>query len=365
MINDLTTDQRVHRICTTLKGMGFEVLLIGRQLSASKPIEKREYETIRFKLPFERSFLFYVSYNLRLFFFLLFKKTDALLANDSDTLFANFLVSKIRRLPLIYDAHEYFTGVPELKHKPINRTIWKLSERLAIPFAHVTYTVNSSVAALYESDNARAFSIVRNMPFKLKSTETIDRAQITSEDNAKIIIYQGAVNMDRGLEEAIDAMHYIKTNAILLIVGIGDILDKLKSKVINEQLTDKVVFVGQVHFAELTKYTLLANVGLCIEKSTNLNYTYSLPNKFFDYIQCNVPILSSGVKEVRKIMEKYDIGMILDSHSPEHIAELLDKMLNNHTAINNWKEQLKVAADEFCWEKEQIRLIELLKAYAG
>ena len=92
--NDLVSDNRVHRTCSVLTEMGYEVILVGRRLTGSLPIQ-RAYKTHRFKLLFKRKFTFYAEYNVRLFFFLLFHRADLLVANDLDTLVANFYISKI------------------------------------------------------------------------------------------------------------------------------------------------------------------------------------------------------------------------------------------------------------------------------
>jgi hypothetical protein len=97
--NDITTDQRVHKVCTTLIEMNFNVTVIGRKLKNSIPL-KRTYITYRFHLVFNKGFLFYAEYNFRLFFKLLFTKKDILLANDLDTLLPNYLVSRISKSPL-------------------------------------------------------------------------------------------------------------------------------------------------------------------------------------------------------------------------------------------------------------------------
>ena len=106
--NDLATDQRVHKVCETLQEFGFEILLIGRKLPNSLPVN-RNYKTTRMNLIFNKGFLFYTEYNLRLFLKLLFTKKDILLANDLDTLLPNFLISRIQNTKLVYDSHELFT----------------------------------------------------------------------------------------------------------------------------------------------------------------------------------------------------------------------------------------------------------------
>jgi hypothetical protein len=101
--NDLTTDQRVDKICNTLLELHFDVLLVGRILPQSQNII-RKYKTKRFKLWFNKGPLFYANYNIQLFFFLLFKNSDVLWSNDLDTLWANYIVSKWKNKKLIFDS---------------------------------------------------------------------------------------------------------------------------------------------------------------------------------------------------------------------------------------------------------------------
>ena len=130
--NDLTTDQRVHKVCISLQKMGFEILLVGRKLQNSLPLD-RNYQTHRIQLLFNKGFLFYAEYNLRLFFYLLFKKKEIVLANDLDTLLPNYLVSKLQKKKLVYDSHELFTEVPELINRPKTQKIWLKIEQKILP----------------------------------------------------------------------------------------------------------------------------------------------------------------------------------------------------------------------------------------
>src|SRR6478735_10941986 len=110
--NDLSTDQRVKKVCAYLHANGFEVVLLGRKLKNSLEITDRPYKTKRFNLWFNKGALFYANLNIRLFFYLLFHKSDWLLANDLDTLPANYYARGKR--VLVYDTHEIFCEVPEL-----------------------------------------------------------------------------------------------------------------------------------------------------------------------------------------------------------------------------------------------------------
>ena len=164
--NDTSFDQRVHKTCKTLTESGFDVMLIGRKLPNSIPLQPQVYKVKRFRLWFNKGPFFYACYNLRLFWFLLFKKIDILHANDLDSLLANFLIKKIKKCELVYDSHEYFTGVPELTSRPKVQKIWKKMERNIIPHLKYCITVNQSIAQLYEEEYKVKFEIIRNIPKK-------------------------------------------------------------------------------------------------------------------------------------------------------------------------------------------------------
>ena len=373
--NDLTTDQRVDRVCNTLVKMGFDVLLVGRKLRKSLALKPRNYRTIRMKLLFTKGPFFYAEYNLRLFFFLLLHRADILVSNDLDTLLANYLASGIRsrksgisaslRHPdLFHDCHEYFRGVPELNGRPVTVKAWKRIEDWIFPKLKTVYAVNQSVADLYHSEYGNSISVIRNVPVTKSSVEPKSRAALGIPEKNKIILYQGAVNVDRGLEEAILAMKHVKTRATLLIIGTGDIIEKLKQLVREESLNDRVIFMGQIPLEDLHPYTLMADLGLSIEKDVSINYHYCLPNKFLDYIQARVPVLVSPMPEMLAITEKYRIGEVIESHDPLYLAEKFDALLNDPVKLAEYRKNLATAASELCWEKEEPILVKIFEPYA-
>lgn len=361
--SDLVTDQRVHNAAMALTQKGVNVILVGRKLNRNLTLEARSYKTHRFNLWFNKGFLFYASYNLRLFLFLLFTKADILLANDLDTLAANYFVSKFKGIPLVYDNHEYYTGVPELEHRPFVRKFWKSIERFIFPKLNHIYTVNDSIAALYQKEYNKKVDVVRNIPAIKISNEKPDKEIIKKElgieSNKKIIVLQGAgINIERGAEEAVEAMKYIDT-AVLLIIGGGDVMVVLKEAVQQNNLGKKVVFKDKMPYLELLNYTRSADLGLTLDKDTNLNYRFSLPNKLFDYIHANIPVLCSPVVEVKKIVEQYNIGTVIENHDPQHIAEKIKFMLADENRIAEWKKNLKAAAEELSWSNEEKKLLKV------
>jgi len=356
--NDLSTDQRVHKVSNFLTKNGFDVCLVGRKKRNSRPLENRDYQTLRMKLIFERGFLFYAEFNLRLFVLLLFKKADLLVSNDLDTLLPNFLVSKIRKIPLVYDSHEYFTEVPEIINRKIVKKVWTKIEEAIFPRLQNVITVNDSIAGLFKDKYKKEIVVVRNMPEYIQ-INTKTRKELGLPVDKHIILLQGSgINIDRGGEEAVQSMQFIE-NALLLIIGDGDVINDLKQMTIDLSLQAKIQFLSRMNYGELMMYTANADLGLTLDKDTNINYRFSLPNKLFDYIQAGIPVLASRLPEIEKIIHQYQIGDFIENHSPEHIAGKINQMLANKENYKIWKENSIIAARELTWENEEQQLLKV------
>jgi glycosyltransferase involved in cell wall biosynthesis len=363
VINDLVTDQRVNKVCNTLYETGFEVLLIGRRLPGSLPMDKRKYNTRRMHLIFKKGILFYAEFQIRLFIFLLTHKSGLLVSNDLDTLLPNYLISRIKRIPLVYDSHEYFTGVPELVNSPVKQKIWKTVERFIFPKLKDVFTVNDSIASLYEKEYGIRPKVVRNVPPLRRVKKQMSRKELNLPLDKKILILQGSgINIHRGAEEMVEAMQYID-NAILLIVGGGDVIDILKEKIKNKRLQNRVIIKGKQPYERLMQYTANADLGLSLDKNTNINYRYSLPNKIFDYLQAGIPVLVSNLVEIRKIVERYDVGDFIPGHNPRDIAAKVNEILGNQTLMERWRKNCTFAARQLNWENESKILMEVYNKY--
>ncbi len=361
--NDLSTDQRVDKVCTTLTGMGFSVLLVGRKLKESLVLD-RTYATHRMKLLFLKGPLFYAEFNLRLFFLLLTRKSNLLVSNDLDTLPANFLVHRIKRIPLVYDSHEYYTETPELINRPFVQGIWKWIEGRIFPRLEDTITVNESIAGLFEKKYGKRPAVVRNIPRSAGVVVKKSRTELGLPEDQRIVLVQGAgINIQRGSEEAIDAIQHVP-NAILLIIGGGDVINALKKQAEQPSLKGKVIFLSKMPYPALMQYTRLADIGLTLDKDTNINYRFSLPNKLFDYIHAGIPVLASRLPEISRIVEGYNIGLITESHEPVEIAAKINQMLNDIESRKIWNENLAKASSALNWENEESVLRSIYQKYA-
>ncbi len=363
VINDLVTDQRVNKVCQTLLSMNCDVLLVGRKMHSSPELDKRNYAMHRMNLIFDIGPLFYAEFNLRLFFFLIFKKADLLISNDLDTLLPNYLIKKFKKTPLIYDSHEYFTEVPELVNRKHTQRIWKFIERKLFPKITDVITVNDSIADLFEKDYGIRPHVVRNIPRRSNSIKKVSRNSLDLPEDIDIIILQGSgINVHRGAEELVEAMQFVN-NAVLLIIGGGDVINHLKEMVISLGIKDKVIFKPRLPYDQMMQYTEASDLGLTLDKATNLNYKYSLPNKLFDYIQAGIPILSSTLPEIEKIITKYEVGDFIPDHNPQNIAQKINDILSNQALITKWKKNCSFAAEKLTWENEEKILKKIYSKY--
>ncbi len=355
--NDLCHDQRVAKVCDSLNEQGYDVLLVGRKLNNSQPIV-RDYKTHRIKLLFNQGFLFYAEFNFRLFFYLLFKKTHVYHSNDLDTLLANWLSASLRRKKIIYDTHEYFTGVPEIQNKPIVKWFWQTIEKIIFPRLMHVFTVNESIASLYEKDYGVKPKVIRNIPSKKEIFKLKNREDLKLPHDKTVVILQGAgINVDRGSEELIEAIA-ISNDFFLCIVGGGDVIETLKKRCLSSDLVNKVKFVGKLPYEKMMQYTFNSNIGVSLDKDTNINHKFSLPNKIFDYMKAGIPTLATDLIEVSNVISNFKIGYTINNLKPETIISGLEH-LTNSLKNDEFKDNFTVASSKLNWENESKKLIEL------
>lgn len=360
VINDLATDQRVNKTCKVLMECGFEVVLVGRKLPNSLALPSWPFKTHRFKLLFKKGPFFYFFFNLRLFLFLLFKKADLLYANDLDTLLPNYIISRLKKTRLMYDSHELFCEVPELANSSIKKKVWLALEKRILPRLKTCITVNESIATIYSKQYKVEFHVIRNIPETTATNQGNTRIELGLPEHKKIILLQGAgINMDRGAEELIEAMNSVK-DAVLYIIGSGDSWPILKIMIHKWNLETKVTLINKLPKEKLLQYTLHADLGISIDKNTNLNYYYSLPNKIFDYIHSGVPVLASHLPEVEKIIKDYGVGDFILDHQPENIAAKINEMLTS-PLLAQYRHNTEKAKKELSWEIEKLKLKQIIR----
>jgi glycosyltransferase involved in cell wall biosynthesis len=234
---------------------------------------------------------------------------------------------------------------------------WETIEKIIFPSLKTIITVNESIAELYRKQYSKELHVIRNVPmtgafrFDAKDLASV-REKIGWQSSERLVILQGSgINKDRGAEEAVMAMQYLQ-NVKLILLGGGDSLSELQRLVNAHHLGEKVVFLPRMSYAEMMRYTTACDLGLTLDKDTNINYRFSLPNKLFDYIHAGIPVLASRLPEVEKIVDGYDIGTFIRSHDPQILAQDIEMALSDPEAIARRRKNLQLASRELTWESE-------------
>lgn len=351
--SDLATDNRVHRSCTVLEELGFQIYLLGRQKRNNPEMPPRSYLVRRLQLRNEKGAFFYAELNIRLFLILLFKKYDFLFANDLDTLPAAYLASRLKRKPLLYDSHELFTEVPELVSRPSIQKIWMTLEKMMLPRMGQMITVNQSIATIFENKFGIQCGVVRNVPIRLDHIAAHSKSFLGLSDTQIMLIIQGSgLNVERGIEEAVLAMTQIP-RAVLFLVGDGDVIPNIQKLVAQLQLQDQVRFIGRVPYNELLRYTAAADLGLALDKPLSLNYALALPNKVFDYIQAGTPIVASSLVEIETLIHKHNCGVVLPEVTPQMIAEKINALIDQPERRAEYTKNCQQAAQLENWDTDK------------
>lgn len=364
--NDLTYDQRMQRICSTLADDGWDVLLVGRRLSDSKPLDNQRFRQKRLPCFSQKGFLFYAEWNLRLFLFLLSQKFDVLGTVDLDTMPGGCMAALLRGKRRVFDAHEHFTEVPEVTHRPFVKGFWRLVGWAFVRFYHRAYTVGVGLAEILGKEFGQHFAVVRNVP----AGRTFQSVQPSTDglESPSYMIYQGALNEGRGIEQAIEAMDLlakletqkpeIKTPELWL-AGEGDLSEKLRALAAVSPAAGRIRFLGFVKPTDLKALTDGAWLGLNLLENKGLSYYYSLANKFFDYAQAEVPGLTMAFPEYQSLCAEYRVALLLDELSAEKIAQAVRHLLENPDEYARLQTACRVAREVWNWENEQRILLKI------
>jgi glycosyltransferase involved in cell wall biosynthesis len=366
--NDLTYDQRMQRICTSLSAAGYEVELLGREVSTSQTLDEFPFAQIRLKCWLHKGKLFYLEYNIRLFFYLLFHRADIICSIDLDTIVAGYYAARLKGAKIVYDAHELFPEVPEVVRRPGVQKVWRWVERKYVPKVDLVYTVSQSISELFEKEYKRPVYTIRNLPVleaipssesRLLKPPLLQVPHVSSGGiwGPPYLLYQGALNEGRGLEHLISAMKDIDID--LYIIGEGDISNQLKEQTKQLGLENKVRFLGFKKPDELKQITAQAYIGLNLLEQKGSSYYYSLANKFSDYIHAGIPQICINFPEYKRINDKYNIALLIDNLDQETIKSAVNSLVSDKKKYGEFKENCLVCRQELNWQAEEKKLISL------
>ena len=346
----------MQRICGSLARHGYAVRLVGREWAGSRPLQPQPYQQHRLRCWCQKGKLFYLEYSVRLFWYLLRQRADIWGAVDLDTALPVWLRARLSRQPLVYDAHELFTEVPEVVARPAVQRAWRVVERFIVPRAALAYTVGPALAGVFEARYGRPFAVVRNIS---RLAEAALPPAPPAAPPGGYILYQGALNAGRGLEPLLDAMVHVAGR--LVLCGEGDLSAALRARAERLGLVaaGKVEFRGFVLPEVLREVTRHAAVGIMLLENQGLSYYYSLANKFFDYLHAGVPQLIVDFPEYRALNDQYQVAEVVVL-TPAAIAHALNNLLHHNPArYHQLAQNCRRARQELNWQHEEQHLLDM------
>lgn len=342
----------MHRICNSLAENGYDITLVGYKKPSSLPLDKKKFKQKRIHCWFLKGKSFYAEYNIRLSLYLLFKKMDAICAIDLDTIVPCLNISRLKRIPRVYDAHELFTGLKEVVNRPAVQRVWDRIEKRIVPKYKMGYTVSESIATEFNKRYGVKYLTIRNIPLLREFTKI--------ENPNKYILYQGAVNEGRGFENLIPAMQWV--NSKLIICGDGNYMNKLKEIIIKYKVENKIELKGMMKPEELFVYSQTAYIGIATPENKGLNQYLALPNKFFDYIHACLPQINVNFPEYSKLNKEFEVAVLLNDLTPKKIADSINNLLTDDVLYKKLSENCIRAREVLNWQNEEKKLLKFYES---
>lgn len=288
-----------------------------------------------------------------------YRKVDAWHCNDYEAFVIGVLAKITRpRLKLIYDCHElesHRNGKGALMRFAI-RTI----EKLFISWAELVITVSPSIQEFYKRKYNLSFvALVRNLPneMQISHTNTL-REKLGLKDNQMVFLYQGMLGKGRGIEVLLNAFDSRKTtDAVIVFMGFGALKEQIEAFAARNE---NIFFIPAVSYAEIPMYTGSADVGVNSVEPTCLSYKYSLPNKLFEYIQSEIPVLTNPLPDCIALVNEYKVGRVIPVWSADAINEVVNDVLKEDLSV--YQPHLKSAKKILNWEVEEQALISAYKS---
>lgn len=354
--NNLRHDQRMIRICTSLQKAGYDVELVGRSVETTFSLPERPYRQHLLPCWFRNGKFMYLEYNLRLFFYLIFRKRpDVLVAIDLDTIVPVYLVSRLRSAGRVYDAHEWFSEMKEVLRRPAIQSVWKWVEQFFVPRFPDGYTVSHSIAESFKKLYGVHYPVIMN------ATVLSESSQPHETTDQPFLLYQGAVNEGRCLEYLIPAMRHVEMP--LHIYGDGNYLEECRKLIREHSLEHKVLLMGKLDPEALQKVTASAFAGINLVEPLGANQLMSLANKFFDYIHAGIPQLTMNFPEYRRINDAFEVALLIDHPDPVLITESLNNLILNPVLYGRLEENCEKARNVYNWQEEEKKLKAFYHSY--
>jgi glycosyltransferase involved in cell wall biosynthesis len=236
----------------------------------------------------------------------------------------------------------------------------KFIEKRIFKKLHCFITVNKSLLnyfdKIYHIPNSL---IIMNFPYLKSQTkiEKIDfRKKYNWEGKSVIFIYQGVLNYGRGIKLFIKSLSITNNRYKLVILGDGPIKNEISTLINELNLENRVKTIPMVSLNKYLNYTSAADFGLNLLEPINKSKEFASPNKLFEYIHRDKPVLCSNTYENKLVIEKYNVGLMTEN-SMEEISKNIVKLSQDNNIV---KKEFNLAKNEFNWERQEKKLLEII-----
>lgn len=372
--NDFINDSRIIREANSLGKNGYEVLVLALYKNGLKKREDFDYfsveriplytrDKLSNKIIYIQSIKYIEFYKKCIRQAQLFKP-DIVHCHDMSTLPIGKKIQKMISCKFIYDSHELWShSSGSSKYPSFLLNIKNKLERNIARNCDAIITVSNSIAEILKKyfDLTRKPTIIRNIPpvIEIVKKQNIFREKFNIERDKKIILYQGGVTKGRGIEKVIESMTLMPQNIVLVILGNGILIPKVKELATKMGVLSRVYFHEAVNSNILINYTNSADMGISLIENTCLSYYYSLPNKMFEFIQGEIPLICSNFPDMSNIIENYKVGEVVDPEDKHEIAKAISNILLDEEKYNIYKNNCRKAKHILNWENEEKVLLDL------
>ena len=357
-INQIEFERRIYNQIDTAKNLGFKILSVSLGKPGDKRCEKKNGFLIKriFTKFHEKGPLKFISFNIKLFFYILFRPIQIIHCHDLWPLPAAAIAALLKNCCLVYDAHEFYGGLNIFNDRPVRKHVWMILEWISIPLVDVLITISVPLGDLYKKryPQLKKIEIIRNVP---KYEKPLNPGKFDNSSYSNTIIFHGYFKPGRGLENLVKAMAKLSTTRLIMVGG-GELKNSLLTLVNDLQLKN-IEFVNYIDHDQLISHAAKADIGVVLFEPTSLNYSFALPNKFFEYIMAGLPVLASNIETLKYYVDQYNIGRTVDPNSVEDIFQTIHEMLNNDSNLEMWKNNCLKLATELNWEKESKKMVDI------
>ena len=365
VLNNFKNDSRVLKENISLQNAGYDVKVIALH---EEPL--KEFDEVQ-NIPVHRVKLKSRGWSKNKFVQLLkyfefiyrvvkqYKNSDIIHCNDLNTLPIGYIIKKFfnKNAKVVYDAHEYETEINGLSG--IQKTLTKKLEKFLIKYADKVITVSDAIADEYmKLYNIKKPALVLNTPpYKKMEKKDIFRETLDISKDKTIFLYQGGLSSGRGIEILLDTFKLIDDNkSVIVFMGYGELEDEIHKA---SQKYDNIYFHPAVSPDILLDYTSSANFGISTIEDSCLSYRYCLPNKMFEYLMAEIPVIVSNLYEMKRLVEKNQIGVVAKENTPQGLKEAIEEAVKLDKA--GLKSNIQKVKEIYNWQEQERILLEVYK----